>query len=103
LRTRKNWKAQALETDVKNLVAKLLEDPEVWRLKVSEQINAEHERLRNPAKEAEAWQRHINDLDRKRDRLIDMAADGITSKDELRAKLHELGNQATGARQDSTA
>jgi hypothetical protein len=95
----KNWSTKTLETEVKNLI-RLLEDDELWKSTVTEQIRVERERLRNPEKEAEAWQRLIGDIDQKRDRMIDMATDATILKKDVRVKLPELNKQKKEAQQE---
>jgi site-specific DNA recombinase len=94
-----NWPAKTLEVEVKNLIIALLDDDELWKATVTDQIRSERERLQDPDKEAEAVQRHINDLDRRRDNLIDMAADGTIPRQDVRAKLPELDKQKREAKQ----
>jgi hypothetical protein len=78
----------------------LLEDDELWKLTFTDQIGVERERLRNPEKEAEAWQRLIGDIDQKRDRMIDMATDATIHKKDVRVKLPELDKQNKEAQQE---
>jgi hypothetical protein len=55
--------------------------------------------LQNPGKEA--LQQQINDLDRRRDNLIDMVADGTILKKDVRVKLPDLDKQNKEAQQES--
>ena len=80
-------------------VSGLLKNPEMLREGLEKMIEAEREGMRrDPAREAKAWLERIADVDRKRSRFQDMAAEGYITLDELGAKLREL-NETRGTAQ----
>lgn len=86
------WKAEALEDEVKQAVVRLLRDPDVFRAKINDQIDAERGNY-NPDKEAAAWLERIRDIDRKKEGYWDLAVDGDMPKDVMRAKVADLDKQ----------
>ena len=44
----------------------------------------------DPEREVRTWLEKLSEIDRKRSRYIDLAADGIMSRDELKAKIARL-------------
>jgi site-specific DNA recombinase len=74
-----------------NLVCGLLSDPERLRVGLDAMIEDERGALRgDPEREVKAWLERLAVLDQKRDGYLDLAAEGIMGRDELRAKLAEL-------------
>jgi hypothetical protein len=72
------------------LVSGLLSDPERLRAGLDAMIEDERGALRgDPEREARAWLERLAALDRKRSGYLDLAAEGIIGRDELRAKLAE--------------
>ena len=53
--------------------------------------------MRDPEPEAKAWAERLENVNRKRSGYLDLAADDLMSKDELRAKLTELEDEKTTA------
>jgi hypothetical protein len=74
-----------------DLVSGLLSDPERLRAGLDAMIGDERGALRgDPEREVRAWLERLASLDRKRSGYLDLAAEGIVSRDELRAKLAKL-------------
>jgi site-specific DNA recombinase len=71
-------------------VSGLLKDPE--RIREGLEALLEEERtgmLGDPQREAKAWLKKLSEIDSKRSRFQDMAAEGLITFDELRSKLEE--------------
>ena len=75
-----------------DLVSGLLSDPERLREGLEAIIEEQRRALRggNPEHEEEAWLKKLASLDRKRGGYLDLAAEGIMDREELRAKLVEI-------------
>jgi site-specific DNA recombinase len=88
---RKNHRADKLEPAVWDLVSGLLKDPERLREGLERMIEEERKGVGgDPEREARMWLEKIADADRKRSGFQDMAAEGLITFDELRAKLADL-------------
>jgi site-specific DNA recombinase len=87
----KNVRAGEIESAVWGLVSELLMEPEILSAGLEEMIERERRGMRgDPDREAKAWAEKLAEVDRKRSRFQDMAAEGLISFDELKAKLAEL-------------
>jgi len=87
---RKNHRAADLEADVWGFVTDLLLDPDRLREGLEEMIEQERESLRaDPQKQVRTCVARLDELDRKRSRFQDMAAEGYITFEELGAKLRE--------------
>ena len=74
-----------------DLVSGLLSDSERLRAGLDAMIEDERDALRgDPEREAKAWLERLAALDRKRGGYLDLAAEGIMGREELRTKLAEL-------------
>jgi len=83
--------AEEVESRVWNLVCSILTDPEQLRDDLERLIEQERQSVRgDPEREVRTWLDKLTEIDRKRSRYIDLAADGIISRDELKAKLARL-------------
>ena len=83
--------AEEVESRVWNLVCSILTDPEQLRDDLERLIEQERQSVRgDPEREVRTWLDKLTEIDRKRSRYIDLAADGIMSRDELKAKLARL-------------
>jgi site-specific DNA recombinase len=83
--------AEEVESSVWNLVCSILTDPEQLRDDLERLIEQERQSVRgDPEREVRTWLDKLTEIDRKRSRYIDLAADGIISRDELKAKLARL-------------
>jgi site-specific DNA recombinase len=101
---RKSFRAVDLEEHVWQLVAGLLKDPDRLRVGLDEMIEAERAGMRgDPEAEAIAWLDRLAELDAKRSRFQDMAAEDHITLEELGAKLRELGEQRTTAERELDA
>ena len=83
----KHLRADGLEARVWRFVSGLLQDLDRLR----EGLERMMEELRgDPERESRAWPDRAAEIDRKRSAFQDMAAEGLISFEELRAKLTEL-------------
>jgi site-specific DNA recombinase len=83
--------ADNVESGVWNAVRRVLTEPDRLRAGLEHLIEQEGRGLRgNPEGEADAWLEKLAETDRKRNGYIDLAADGIMSREELKAKLAQL-------------
>ncbi len=88
---RKSRRADKTEAQVWTLVSGLLKDPERLRTDLDKMIELERNSMRgDPQREQKAWLDKLAEIDRKRTRYQEMAADGLISFNELRARLAEL-------------
>jgi hypothetical protein len=72
-------------------VCSILTDPKQLRDDLERLIEQERQSVRgDPEREVRTWLEKLSKIDRKRSRYIDLAADGIMSRDELKAKLARL-------------
>jgi site-specific DNA recombinase len=82
----------------------LLSDPERLRAGLDAMIDEQRGTLRgDPEREAKAWFERLAALDRKRGGYLDLAAEGIMDRDELRAKLAELQEDRETAEREIAA
>jgi site-specific DNA recombinase len=83
--------AEEVESGVWDLVRSVLTDPEQLRDDLERLIEQERQSVRgDPEREVRTWLEKLSQVDRKRSGYIDLAADGILSRDELEAKLARL-------------
>lgn len=83
--------AHEVEGSVWEFVSGYLKNPEQLRSDLERMIEIEREGLRgDPDREAKTWLRKLAETDRKRSGYQDMAAEGLITFDELRAKLASL-------------
>jgi chromosome segregation ATPase len=86
------------EAEVWEEVSSLLKEPERLRAGIERYIEQEHRG--DPEREMRVWAKRLADVDAKRSRYQDMAAEGLTDFDELRAKLDALEtDRKTAARE----
>jgi len=87
-----------------DLVSGLLSDPERLRAGLDAMIEDERGALRgDPEREARAWFERLAAVDRKRSGYLDLAAEEIIGRDELRAKLAELEEDRESAEREIAA
>jgi site-specific DNA recombinase len=97
----KNLRADAAEPLVWSFVSELLTQPERLRRGLEEMIARERESLcGDPEQEAKMWHEKLAEAERKRSGFQDMAAEGLITLDELRAKLAGLEETRTTARRE---
>lgn len=89
----KSHPAHAVEERVAGFVLALIRDPEVLRHRVEEQALEERRRLGGAARDAERLRGKLVSTAQRRSNLIDLAADGTISREDLRAKLEELDSE----------
>jgi site-specific DNA recombinase len=88
---RKNHRAFDLESEVWDHVSDLMKDPEQLRDDLERMIELKRQSLRgDPDREATAWLEKLSEVNHKRAAFQDMAAEGLITFDELRAKLAAL-------------
>jgi site-specific DNA recombinase len=88
---KKLHRAADTERRVWAFVRGLFGDPERLRADLERMIELERAASRgNPDREARAWHKKLAEADRKRDGYLDLAADGIMGREELREKLSAL-------------
>ena len=98
------YRAEQLEGRVWDVVLSLLRDPERLRTALDRLIEQERRAHQgDPEREAGAWLKKIAEADRTRSRFQDMAAEGLISFDELRAKLAGLEDARGAARRELDA
>ena len=88
----KNHRAEDLEAQTWEAASEILKDPERLRAGLDEMIERERGNggRGDPAAEARTWADKLAEVGRKRDGYLDLAADGIMDRDDLRAKLAAL-------------
>jgi site-specific DNA recombinase len=100
---KKNYRAGEIEGTVWRAVSDLMKDPEQLRADLERMIESERRGMRSdPQKEAEMWSEKLSEADRKRSGFQDMAAGGLITFEELRAKLAELGEIRETAERELT-
>jgi recombinase-like zinc beta ribbon protein len=99
-----NYRAEDLEGQVWNLIVSLLRDPDRLRAGLDRLLEEERKAHRgDPEREARAWLKQIAEVDHLRGRYQDMAAEGLITFDELRAKLEGLEVTRDTARRELDA
>jgi site-specific DNA recombinase len=90
-RNRKSIRSDYAHAAVWELVSGLLTDPVRLREGLESMIEEQRRSLRgDPTRETRAWLEKLAALNRKRSGYLDLAAEGIMGRDELRSKLAEL-------------
>jgi site-specific DNA recombinase len=98
---RKNHRADKLEPAIWNLVSGLLNEPERIRDGLERLVEEERRGMRgDPVQEQAGWLGKLAEVDQKRARLQDMAAEGLITFDELRTKLAALEETRELARRE---
>jgi site-specific DNA recombinase len=101
---RKTHRADVLEARVWEFVSGLLKDPERLRTGLAEMIDRESDGLPDNAdRETKAQMDRLAEVDHKRARFQDMAAEGLINFDELRAKLVALEETRDTTRKELVA
>jgi site-specific DNA recombinase len=100
----KSIRSDKAHPDVWDLVSGLLSDPERLRKGLDAMIEEQRGSLRgDPEGEARTWLERLAALDRKRSGYLDLAAEGIMDRNELRAKLAELQEDRETAEREIAA
>jgi chromosome segregation ATPase len=83
------------------VISSIFGDQRRLRADLERMIELEHEGLRgDPDREAKAWLEKLAEIDHKRSSFQDMAAEGLITFDELRAKLADLYETRATARHE---
>jgi len=100
----KYYRAEELESAVWGAVSGILKDPEQLRADLDAMIELERGNMRcDPDKETKLWANRVAEIDRRRRRYQEMAADDLITFVELRARLVELDDRRTTAEQELKA
>jgi site-specific DNA recombinase len=95
----RSYRAEDIEAMVWEEVRQRITNPEQLREDLELLIEQERTARRgDPEREAKVWLSKLADLDRKRSGYLDLAADGVMSREELRAKLAALEEARETAR-----
>jgi hypothetical protein len=95
---------EELEPQVWVVVSDLLADPEQLRADLDRMIELERSTVRgDPDREQEMWLDKLTEVNRKRTRYQEMAADDLTTFDELRVKLAEIDETRSVAERELEA
>ena len=95
----KSHRAEKLERLVWDFVSGLLKDPERLRTGLDELIERKRNELEgDPSQESKVWAQKLTEVNRKRERFQDMAAEGLITFDELRGKIAVLEETRETAR-----
>ncbi len=93
--------ARKVEPMVWEFISGLLKDPKHIERGIERMITLERAGAREyPEREVRAWAENLAEADRKRSRYQDMAAEGLITFDELRAKLADLQKVRETAEQE---
>jgi site-specific DNA recombinase len=98
---RKHMRAETVEAEVWAKVYSWLKRPE--QLRVGVECYVEQQRRGDPEGEMRLWAKQLAQVDAKRSRYQDMAAEGLIDFDELRAKLNALEDARRTAAQELEA
>lgn len=85
-------RADKLERRVEGFVSGLVKNPETLRAQVTAQVEAERQRLHNPAREIDVWQKQITkaDADRAKNQEMYRAGPHVMNLDELKTNNDAL-------------
>ena len=101
---RKKRRADEVEPLVWGFVRSLLTDPERLRADLDAMIEQERADMRgDPERETKAWLDKLAEAERKRSGYLDLAAEGIMDREELRTKLATLEETRDTARPELEA
>jgi site-specific DNA recombinase len=97
----KHHRAEELEERVWGVISGLLKEPERLRAGLDAMIEREKESAHgNPKAETKLWLDKLADVDRKRARYQEMAAEDLIGFDELRARIAELEDARSTAERE---
>jgi site-specific DNA recombinase len=89
--TNKSHRAEKVESRMWEFVSDLLKDPNRLRAGLDRMIEQERDGSRGkPEWEVKTWLEKLAEADRRRDGYLDLTADGLMNRDELRTKLAAL-------------
>jgi site-specific DNA recombinase len=93
-------RAGEIEQKVRALVLGFLSQPEEVRRRAEEYVESERGRLSRLGRELSGWEGRLTDAERRRSALIDLAADGTITREDLRIKLAELHKEREACREE---
>ena len=96
-------RAEETERKVRALVLGFLGRPEEVRRRAEEYVQSERGRLTRAGRELSGWEGRLADTQRRRSALIDLAADGTITREDLRDKLAELDKERDACREEIRA
>ena len=97
-------RVEDLEAPVWEMVSGLLKDPDQLRADLDTMIELERRSMRgDPNREQETWLNTLAEVDRKRARYQEMAADDLITFDELKSKLADLDDTRSVAERELEA
>ena len=96
-------RAGETEAKVRSLVLGLLARPDEVRRRAEEYVAAEERRLASSSRDLAGQEGRLSNVERRRGALIDLAADGTITREDLRAKLAGLDAERDGLRRELDA
>jgi DNA repair exonuclease SbcCD ATPase subunit len=100
----KHHPAEALESEVWQAVSSYIKNPERLRADIERAIELMRQEVRgDPSLEAKAWADKLAEVERKRSGYLDLAAEGLMDRDELRTKLAALEETRETAQRELAA
>jgi chromosome segregation ATPase len=78
---------------IRGLIAWFLSRPEEVKRRAEVYVESQRSRLSRAKRELDGWERRLADTERRRSALIDLAADGTITRNDLRTKLAELDKE----------
>jgi site-specific DNA recombinase len=100
----KHHRAEELEAAVWAAISDYLKGPGRLRADLERAVEIMRQETRgDPAREVRAWAERLAEVDRKRSGYLDLAAEGIMVRDELRAKLAALDETRAAAERELAA
>jgi hypothetical protein len=95
--------AEELEHRVERVVLDLVRCPEIMLEQIRREVEARKSASADSAAQKAAWQEQLANIEHKRSAFQDMAAEGLITFAELRAKLDALEREADKAREELAA
>jgi hypothetical protein len=96
-------RAEETERKVRALVLGFLRRPEEVKRRAEEYVQSERGRLTRAGREVSGWEGRLANTQLRRSALIDLAADGTITREDLRDKLAELDKERDACREEIRA
>ncbi len=96
----KHHNAGKVEGRIRDFVLGLLRDPETMMKHVRKDVERERNRMRDAERERTGWYKELSEVERRRDALIEMRADGDITKEKFREKIAGLDARKAAAEQE---